>query len=115
MAYLWGSLLSVFVVLLLSLNISALIIPDHFVEPPPEPGDPTISKVRIMVRLIFLPFFGLGLWLFPKLKLKIFYIIGFILIPHVNDFLHFCGSEMIEDKRKETGFVSPSEFQRDEE
>lgn len=67
-AYFLGSLFLVFVVLFLSSGISALIIPDHFVKSSPEPGDPTISKVRIIVRLISLPFLGLGLWLFTKIR-----------------------------------------------
>jgi len=88
-SYFWGSLLLVFVVLLLSSSISALIIPDHFVEPPPEPGDPTVSKVRIIVRLISLPFLGLGLWLFTKLKLRIFYVLALILVPFLTAFYIF--------------------------
>lgn len=87
--YFWGSLLLVFVILLLSSSISALVIPDHFISPLPEPGDPTISKLRIIVRLSTLPFLGLGLWLFTKLKLRIFYLIALVLIPFSTIFYIF--------------------------
>lgn len=80
-AYFWGSLLCAFVVLLLPSSISALIIPDHFIEPSLELDDPALGKTRMLVRLYSLPFLGLGLWLFTKLKLRIFYIIALILIP----------------------------------
>ncbi|MBE0479294.1 hypothetical protein IBX65_09320 [Candidatus Aerophobetes bacterium] len=87
--YFWGSLLLVFAVLLLSSSISALIIPDHFIEPPLELDDPAINKVRTMVRLISLPFLGLGLWMFFKLRLKIFYLIALVLIPLLTIFYIF--------------------------
>lgn len=87
--YFWGGLLLVFVVLLLSSSISALIIPDHFIDPPLQPGDPIVSKVRMIVRLTSLPLLGLGLWLFTKLKLKIFCIIALILIPLLTIFYIF--------------------------
>ena len=58
-AYFLGKFTLFFVILLLSSSISALIIPDHFIEPPLEMDDPALSKTRMLVRLYSLPFLGL--------------------------------------------------------